>query len=313
MSRKLNRLSTIQPNTTPKATLPESRQKFLKLLRNQSKPNSDTNVDLSDVINPNHHSPSDTQHQEPILNRHPIDTTQTYTACILITVFAIVFIGLIVFIAYDLTIHHETLSLEIASIKNPPLSGGSKPNSPKDNNRLSSVAKRKQIHNKMLVKIIQADELWDHYEHVNYTIDKSRVNLKQKILMGYNAYDMDNDFFRNTIDDKCEPIISSITASCCCFFEKMDRLMCDNDEPIEFSSPSTEGLIDIKLYQITCELLYSKKMVNSNSIQYHTPILYLGLSLDYVNQTAPQYFEGFVVDNHSECTLKITFVCLTMN
>jgi hypothetical protein len=76
--------------------------------------------------------------------------------------------------------------------------------------------------------------------------------------------------------------------------------------------------MDVKSYQVTCELLYGKSTVNEKSgankpTSYYDPIIYLGLSSDYVNQTAPHYFEGFVVDNHSECTLKLNFVCFTVN
>jgi len=278
--------------------LNDQRTRMVKILRNHTKSvTGETNVDLLDIIN--RKSTNTTK------NTIALEVTNNYTMWILVVVFALTFVGLVVFIVYDLTIHHGVGIITNAE----PTSQEHVVKKLIRQQPIMLEQKTKQtLQNRILVKVLHGEEIWDNYKGLNYTL--LSLGHDGTLLMGYNMYSMEPDYVHTT--DQCEPIVSSVEVSCCCFFEKFDKMLCNDDNPIRITTPSLpDKNIETRTFKITCELLYGKR--GGKSTQHHNPILYLGLSTDYVNQTSPQYFEGFVVDNHNECTLKMSFVCFTVN
>ncbi len=174
-----------------------------------------------------------------------------------------------------------------------------------------------------MVKILRAEEIWDHYNHLPDDSGQRRVQSGKTTLF-YNIYDLNDELthMATGASAMCEPIISSIELSCCCFAEKLDQMICHDDEPTQLAAPAPlVGDIQFKVFQVSCDLFHlgKSKLVDQTDRdekednRQRSVSVYLGLSFDYINQTLPQFTDGFTTDNHNECTLKMNFMCVMAN
>jgi hypothetical protein len=240
-----------------------------------------------------------------------LDSTPSWLLWLLAITFFIVFVTFTVYIVYDLAIHHgihDSRHLMDSHSSHTKVQGqDSKVQLSPDDGAHFGVALKKseqKIQNRILVKVLRYNEIWDHYR-------PNSTQLSPKLV--YNIYEMTEELVSHP-HDQCEPIFSSIEISCCCFAEKIDRMLCHNDEPIKMSSTDHR---DIKIFQVMCDLLHGKSTKSRRSATPkgagydRGPSIYLGLSYDYVNQTMPQFSDGLEADNNNECTLKMNFMCIS--
>jgi hypothetical protein len=226
-----------------------------------------------------------------------LDITQSYTSYVLMGVFAIIFVALVVFIVYDLSVHtHSHLSFNQKA-------------EPDHSEMAHSGLKKstKQLHNRMMVKVLHAEEIWDHYKHLS---DDRRLVHSGTTVLFYNIYDLNDELTHGRTGESavCDPIISSVELSCCCFAEKLDQTICHGDDPSQIATSTLPHDVQIKVFQVSCDLFHFGQKPDGEKTKHLS--VYLGLSGDYINQTLPQYTNGFTSDNHNECTLKMKFMCV---
>jgi hypothetical protein len=237
-----------------------------------------------------------------------LEVTTNYTACALIVTFLLITIGLVVFIIYDVAVHHGE------NIGTTSLGAKVQEVSERDNYATLKLQKySKTVQQQVVAKILTNKDIWESYG---------------------NSSDFESDYiiynvFEITEDNTCDILFSSIQFSCCCFLDVIDKMLCNTDPPFKFSidnynvkkDTNTSKLLDV--FQIVCNIVYNNGMEQNGideSLKRHDlakgfekkkPLIYMGLTTGYVKYSEPAEIEGFLVgDGQNECTLKTSFFCL---
>jgi len=267
---------------------------------------NNTALDVQDPLGQNGQEPGGaTVIQIPTISL--FDITQSYTAYILAAVFTIIFVAFVVFIVYDLSLNHTTYT---SSSAHGILARANNHDHLVSDSSGLKKSNSQRIHNRLMVKVLRAEEIWDQYAHLKDSTDNLLGQLGPAPLF-YNVYELNDAITHSTGESTlCDPIFASMELTCCCFAETLDKMICRGDGPVKFvTGPSPH--MEPKIFQVSCDLFRTEKRLYDQEDKKKLSI-YLGISADYINQTVPKYANGFTADNHNECVVKMNFMCVTI-
>ncbi len=238
---------------------------------------------------------------------HSLGKTQIIINCVLITLSIIFFLGLVVYIVYDLSVNGRTgISSSTSNVN------VNHPTDPK-NGIVEKSGNGGTVDHKTFIKIITPDSIKLHEQEYKI-LQKYKNNLE----MYYKFYDLDNSAEGSTY---CEPILSSIEVTCCCFLENMDHTICNGDEPLiiehkivdDTDSSQNEEFVSMAFY-LSCNVVHTiakakrsssppPNITTTNKRNIRFPLVKFGLSKDYINNT-------IINESQNECTIKMNVLCV---
>lgn len=212
---------------------------------------------------------------EKLVNPLPaiVELGRDGTVCIILSISAALFLGVVVLVIFGIATGGHLTTTSTTKITQKTIS-----------------TEERQLNQKTFVKVIKARDLWNNF--------KGKANNSRRegtTILLHSIHEIGSD------DVTCDPILSSVEYSCCCFVEKVSNLICNGDGTMGIDGPDGIGTFKVK-----CNIIYTPSKSRKSG---HSPAFYFSLSEGFVNETRP--ITGKL--NENECTLKATYVCLVLD
>jgi hypothetical protein len=213
-------------------------------------------------------------------------------ACIIVSLLVVVFVGLFVYLIYDLVANNGEFRVHQRgdAIISPLADQASAPR--RSGNWIYVTT----------AKLLDAQSI-SLYTSTSPTLEEE-ADLHYMVLNFTNA---------DTQTHTCSPVWSSVELSCCCFVDRIDKMFCQDDDPLQMTYLDDLNQLKDWSFSLACDLLYPGSAATRGDNETkdiapppppHLPWIYLGLSKDYIS-----YNKNQLPLTKNECTLKIRLLC----